>query len=137
MLTLRQLSFDVDDSSAHMELRASNGQLSTTQDFYCYPDDVRSFGEQLVDFPRDLSHEARWEIGSSDSEWAYHIWLRAYVHDSVGHTALEIHVDNHAVAPYRHLSDFSIVCEAAALNRLGRMLVAWDREGALEWKALA
>ncbi len=137
MLLLKALPYD--DDALHVELYASNASFAAAQDFYCYPEDVRAFGERLSELPAHGQEEVVWEIGAPSAEWAYHVKLRVYLVDALGHSALEIFVDNHFISPARGVAAFSIPSEPASLNRLGRSLVAWssDHSQPLEWKPAA
>jgi hypothetical protein len=132
---LRLCEFEWDHPYLHLELRASNGRSAATQDFYCLLDALEEFGRELTTFPSSVTSETSLEAGQRDPRWAHHVLLRAYVYDSRGHTALEVELADRAVRPYGQEVRFSIVCEAASLNRLGKELLAWcrDREHVLEW----
>ena len=123
----------------HIELRATNGEFSATQGFYCHAEDLVEFGDSLCSFPRDVNHEVRFELGDPDPKWAYHIVVRAYAYDSVGHSAVEIFVQNRFEPPHGAEASFSIVCDPAAINRLGESLKSWarNRDRPLAWVPFA
>jgi hypothetical protein len=125
-----------DEPELHIELRASNGSTSATQDFYCYSEDLETFGRELSSFPTSTTSEARLEAGNRDPGWAHFVLVRAFVYDRVGHSALEIDVESHSEDPYGQSARFHILCEPASLNKLGAQLLAWcrDRQQALEWR---
>lgn len=133
-VSFRDLRYD--EPELHIELRASNGSTSATQDFYCYTEDLEAFGRELSGFPASISSEARLEAGKRDPGWAHFVLVRAFVYDGVGHSALEIEVASHSKDPYGQSARFHILCEPASLNKLGVQLVAWcrDREEPLEWR---
>jgi len=133
VLSLKDLQYD--EPELHIELQASNGDTSATQDFYCYVEDLEQFANELIDFPSSITSEVRFEIGRRSSDWAYFVLVRTYVHDGWGHSALEIDLDCHAKAPYGHSMHFYILCEPASVNRLGKELIVWcrNRESPLEW----
>ncbi len=124
-----------DDPAWHVQLHASNGSVATTIDFYTQPEDLQPFASALTAFPRYLHDEASFEVGSDLGRWAYHIYLRAYAFDSVGHSALELLTDNRTQPPDHARVHFAIRCEAASLNRLGTQLTQWlkDSDEPLQW----
>lgn len=119
----------------HVELRVTDGVTSTSIDFYTQDENLESFAEALNNFPRYLHDEASFEVGSDLGRQAYHVYLRGYIFDSVGHSALEVLTDNHAKPPDHARVHFSVRCEVAALNRLGEQLLQWIKapEQPLEW----
>ncbi|MDR3403297.1 MAG: hypothetical protein P4L99_12440 [Chthoniobacter sp.] len=129
--------FPYDDYAWHVQLRASNGSIATTIDFYTQPDDLKPFASALGAFPRGPGDEACFEVGSDLGRWAYHIYLRAYGFDSVGHSALEILTDNRTEPPDHARVHFAIRCEAASLNRLGNQLSQWiqNSDEPLHWNS--
>jgi hypothetical protein len=102
-----------------------HGSAATVIDFYTQPDDLKPFAAALGAFPLHLNDEACFEVGSDLGRWAYHVYLRAYVFDPVGHSALEILTDNHTKPPDHQRVHLSIRSEAASLNRLGQLLEKW------------
>jgi hypothetical protein len=78
--------------------------------------------QSLSAFLRYLHDEATFKVGSDLGHWAYHIYLRAYAFDVVGHSALEILTDNRGRPPSHARVHFAIRCEAASLNRLAAQL---------------
>jgi hypothetical protein len=133
-LSFREFQWDA--PYLHIELRASNGSTCGTQEFYCRSGELEAFGRQLRSFPASVASEVRLEIGKRDAGWAHFVLVRAYVYDDAGHTALEIEVMNQFEKPHAQAAQFSIVCEAASLNRLGKELLAWceNRKNPLEWR---
>ena len=134
-ITITRLPYD--DPAWHVQLRASNGSIATSIDFYTQPDDLEPFASALTAFPRSLHDESCFEVGSDLGRWAYHIYLRAYTFDSVGHSALEILTDNRTEPPDHGRVHFAIRCEAASLNRLGKQLSEWLKHSDehLQWNS--
>ncbi len=126
-----------DDPAWHVQLHASNGAIATTIDFYTQHQDLEPFATALNAFPRCFRDEAIFELGSDLGRWAYHVYLRAYAFDSVGHSALEILTDNRTAAPDHARVHFAIRCEAASLNLLGNQLLKWieNPDQPLQWNA--
>jgi hypothetical protein len=116
-----------DDEAGHFVVRASDGSRVAEQEFYAYPADLATFGAALAAFPRDRADEAKLEIGNKDAGHADWVCLRAYLHDAAGHAALLVDVASNGTDPWRSEARFTIRCEVASLNGLGRMLAAWAR----------
>lgn len=131
------MRFPYDDPAWHLQLYASNGSVATTIDFYTQPEDLEPFATALAAFSRSLRDEAAFEVGSDFGRWAYHIYLRAYTFDSVGHSALELLTDNRTQPPDHAKVHFAIRCEAASLNRLGAQLNQWLKHSdeSLQWNS--
>jgi len=117
--------FPYDDPAWHVQLHAFNGGIATTIDFYTQREDLESFASALGSFSGCIHDDVSFEIGSDRGRWAYHIHLRAYAFDSVGHSALEVLTDNRTQPPGYARVHFSIRCEVASLNRLGKELGEW------------
>ncbi|MEO0536567.1 MAG: hypothetical protein AAF215_22150 [Cyanobacteria bacterium P01_A01_bin.123] len=117
--------FPYDDSAWHVELKASNGLFSGTQDFYTYPKELNAFGVNLCRFPKNIQDEARFEVGDRAGNWAYFILIRVFLFDAVGHAAIEFAVDNHQTSPNRAQTSFFIKTEVAAINNFGQQLQSW------------
>ena len=114
-----------DDDPPHVQLFISHGDFAAGQDSYIYDEEFLEFGVGLQSFPQDLAHEVSFESGSPDPKYHCYIRLRAFVYDGVGHSALESRVENHLDEPYSATAHFYILCEAATLNHLGRLLESW------------
>jgi hypothetical protein len=114
-----------DDMDWHVDLRATNGDFTARQDFYLNPQTLAEFAVGLGSFPKALGDEVRFEIGAPTGNWVCHVLMRAYLYDAAGHSALEFVINNRGAPPVRRQSSFHIVCEAAAINRLGAELQSW------------
>lgn len=137
LLTLRDLRYGAPE--LHIEMHASNGSTSGTQDFYCYVEDLEEFARELSSFPSSITSEATLEAGKRDRGWAHFVRVRAFVYDRVGHSALEIDLASHADEPHGAAAHFFILCEPASLNRLGKNLLDWcgNRDVTLVWEPTA
>jgi hypothetical protein len=122
-ISLSRLPYD--DADWHVDLYATNGYFAARQDFYVNPQMLADFATGLTSFPKALGDEIRFELGALTGNWAYYVLLHAYHYDMAGHSALELFVDKRGAAPYRQQSNFHIICEAAATNRLGTDLQEW------------
>jgi hypothetical protein len=79
------------EDDALMQVRVSlagNGRQSWAE-AYCYPESFLQFGRALIDFPSSTADEVRLELGSTDPAYADYLLVRAFVHDDVGHCAVE------------------------------------------------
>jgi hypothetical protein len=123
---LRRLDRD-DYDVPHVELSVSGGGFAARQDSYVEYDEWMEFGAALKTFPSSLAHEVVFESGSPEGAHYCYILLRAFVYDGVGHSALEVEVNNHSAPPRSAAAHFYIPCEAATLNRLGESLESWAR----------
>ena len=121
-ITIRQ--YDEDDPP-HTLVAVSGGGCAAQQDAYIDEASWLEFGRALQGFPRDLTHAVTFAHGSPDPSSYCHIELRAYVYDSVGHTALRVRMTNHGRDPQARSASFSLLVEAATLNRFGARLEQW------------
>ena len=137
MMRIRIKKLDADEDPPHVYLFISHGDFSAAQDSYIYDEEFLEFSEALQSFPQSLEHEAVFESGSPEPNYYCYIRLRAFVYDGVGHSALDVSVENHGKEPHAAAAHFFILCEAATLNRLGRSLESWVRskETVLEFSA--
>jgi hypothetical protein len=111
------------------EVTASNREYLVRQQFYAYLDDIQEFGNVLKDFPLTTKDEVRFSIGARDPAQAHWLLLKAYIYDSTGHAGLLFECCDNTIDPWRQEARFTIRCEAASLNRLGKALVDWVRSG--------
>ena len=111
-----------------MDLRATNGRFAAAQDFYVDSYALTEFASGLTSFPTSIEGEVRLELGVPSGDWAYYILLRAFLYDRTGHAALGVVVDNHMKNPFGQQSSFQILCEVAAINRLGVELGEWAKD---------
>jgi hypothetical protein len=117
----------IDDDSL-MKVRVSldgNERLSWAES-YGYPETFSEFGQALVDFPRSVSHEVKLELGSNDPSYSEYLLLRAFVYDGAGHCAVEFKAESRGDSITSSSVRFAVPTEAASLNDMGRMLMAWS-----------
>ena len=135
---MRLVRLPYDDMDWHVDLRATDGDFAARQDFYVNPRTLAEFAVGLSSFPKAMGDEVRFEIGAPTGKWAYHVLMRAYLYDAAGHSALEFVVNNRGAPPVRRQSSFHIVCEAAAINRLGAEFQSWLPEPTIPfvWRPL-
>ncbi|MEI7948104.1 MAG: hypothetical protein WCJ02_15490 [bacterium] len=105
-------------------MRASNDSQAGMLEIYSSPEQLNEIGKDLIDFPLSIGHVVLWELGSERPEdrFAHYMRFRAFALDSVGHTALHLRFCNNLDLPAKAISEFCITAEAAALNRLGKLL---------------
>ncbi len=116
------------DGMLQIQIQASNGLMMATQDIYVYPKDLSAFAYELQSFPKNLQHKVTLELGSKDPKYYNYILLRAAVHDSVGHSALEIEISNNLQPPARTEAHFYLTCEPALLNEVGHKIIGWTKD---------
>lgn len=121
-----------------LEIRASNGTFSGATDFYVDASEVRAMGVALTRFPSRAGDEFVYEYGSGDPADRFYRYfrMRAYTLDRAGHCALQLAMNLNESEPGEGACRFSIhPLEAAALNRLGALLVRFAelRHLELQW----
>src|SRR5436190_1513611 len=80
----------------HLQVAASDGGFSATQEFYADVADVITFGSALQAFPRGPGDEVTLAAGRKDPGWAHWVAVRAYLYDSAGHAGVAVDVANNA-----------------------------------------
>jgi hypothetical protein len=106
----------------HLQVAASDGDFSASQDFYANIEDVMAFGNALQAFPRGPADEATLEGGRKDPGWAHWVAVRVYLYDRAGHAGVTVDVGKNAEEPYHREARFTIRCEVASLNQLRQTL---------------
>lgn len=132
LIKIKKLDEDVD--APHVELFISFKDFAASQGSYISDKEFIEFGKALQSFPQNIKHEVKFESGSPEPNSYCYIRLKAFVYDGLGHTALEVLVENHLAVPYRASSHFYILCEAATLNRFGKLLESWARSKEQEFE---
>lgn len=130
-IRIQRLGEDYD--AAFVELFVSDDGFAARQEFYAHDEQWLEFGAALQSFPRSVEHEVSFECGTPEGECGSYALLRAFVHDAVGHAALEVRLREQAPPPHCASAHFYILCEAATLNRLGRALELWSRSRGAEF----
>ncbi len=125
------------DEMLQLEVKASNDDQVSSQDFYVYPDDLANFGSQLQNFPKSQADVVSLEYGEDPKFYCY-FRLRAIIIDSVGHAAIEIKIDNRLEPPSKASSNFFMPSEVATINEFGNKLCGWvgemNADFRFEWK---
>ena len=106
-----------------LQFEATNGIFSGLLEYYCDGEDLAKIGTALSSFPQKSGDEYRYEIGSNKSGDRVnpHFVLRAFTTDALGHSAIEVTVNNYRQGAEASACSFSIPAEAAAINRLGQL----------------
>ena len=106
--------------------------------FYGDADTLTAFGKKLMAFPKDAAETVCFEAGYAEHPSVFgYLRIEAYCASPAGHTALRIIAENNKERPDHYRFDFSIVSEAASINRLGALLASWNVNNTPEiiWKA--
>jgi hypothetical protein len=122
-LTIERFPYE-EPYHVNLIMRAFNGSQAGMLEIYSSPEQINEIGKDLIDFPQSIGHVVLWELGSERPEdrFAHYLRFRAFALDSVGHTALHLRFCNNLALPDKAISEFCITTEAAALNRLGKLL---------------
>jgi hypothetical protein len=136
-VTLKNVSSD-DDGTLQVVVGASNGRASAGMDVYADPADILAFACDLEGFPANRGSEVCWESGSTDPKWYGHMRLRAHVLNGSGHSVLDVLMDVRGSPPNAEMSRFSLRCNPADLNELGRRIREWIADPSVplkvEWR---
>ena len=106
--------------------------------FYGDADTLTDFGKKLMTFPKDAAETVCFEAGYAEHPSVFgYLRIEAYFASPAGHTAPRIIVENDKERPAHYRFEFSIVSEAASINRLGALLANWQVETTpqIVWKA--
>jgi hypothetical protein len=134
---LKSLWID-DNGMFQLDIGASNDRTSARMELYAYPADILSFASGLESFPANANSEVVWESGGIDPKWYGHMRLRAHVLNGSGHSALEVTMEVRSTPPDSSRSVFSLRCNPADLNELGRRIKEWlaqpSEQLTMEWR---
>jgi hypothetical protein len=105
-------------------IEASNGRTSGKLEYYCNASDLVEISKALINFPSQTPGEYLYELGSEkpDDRFAFYFKLNTYTIDSVGHCAVQLKMNNNSDCPNAEMSEFSILADAADINRLGELI---------------
>ena len=112
------------DADCTFDVTVRKGQLEVHTYFHGNTDTWKEFGQRLVEFPVTTADCVVFE--DSIGEYSPYFSLMAYCYDAGGHSAVRVVFDNRTPDPDRYYTQFSILAEVAAINRLGQMLLNWD-----------
>ncbi|MDI1315070.1 hypothetical protein [Prosthecobacter sp.] len=107
-----------------LNLSAENGRFSGGFDFYTGVHSLKEFAVTLQNFPNHIGDEIQFVYGSPRKEdrTYRHLIIRAYTVGRVGHCSIQFTFNNHEEEPDEGSARFSISADAAAVNRLGKLL---------------
>lgn len=115
----------------HLQLvwDVSNGNITSSFDFYVGTDALKEIADTLEVFPRHASDVYLFEIGSEHPEdrFAYYFRFRVFTTDSRGHCAIQIRFNNNRDLPHKEITEFCIEAEAAGINKLGNLFRAFSK----------
>lgn len=124
------------DGMVQPMVTASNDSQVAQQDFYTFPEKLRSFATKLQNFPKYLDDFVSFEYGDSPTMYSY-ILIKAIVVNSRGHSAIEIKMDNRLETPLKSSCNFFMKAQPANINELGKQLFQWttnmEEEFRFEW----
>ncbi len=123
---IKIIVLEIDNDDIQFQIEIQNHCCKTSLDFYGNADAFKKFGQELSDFPKNISDTVEFKLGENDRKWAYYMFIKAFCYDASGHTALRILVDNFGDNVSGHRNEFSIFSEAASINLLGQKLVTWN-----------
>ncbi len=137
-LRFESLPYD-EDGVLRFSVFASSGGFSGLAELCLSNASVAKFGNELIDFPRNLHHTVSFSYGNGSDEWPYHVVLRAQVMDSAGHSAIYVRIQSFCSSIEAASSEFLMPAEPAAINELGRHIAYWSSnpDEPLVWKARA
>ncbi|MGY2131628.1 hypothetical protein ACW9KT_05345 [Hymenobacter sp. HD11105] len=133
-----QISASIDhDYDCTFDITVSTGFIRQSLSFFGYTDAFKEFGWALKGFPMNTTHEVMFQQGTDDGYGPGYLMIKAYCYDHQGHTALHIIIDNKERLPQKCRVEFSILAEAASINKLGLKLFSWEfeQQDTIEWKA--
>ena len=126
-IKLRKMWED-DDGMVQVELSASNGLFTTTQDFYAYPETLQEFGSQLSTyFPSGGKGEVPFEYGSENENYYSYVKVNAFY---INVSAIGVHIrTNNKKDGYDFATcEFCIESTLQQVNELGKKIHAWARD---------
>jgi hypothetical protein len=125
-IKLRKIWED-DDGMVQVELSASNELLTTTQDFYAYPEQLQQFGLQLFDyFPKGGKGNVVFEYGSETETFYSYVNVKAF-YINIGATGLQIRTNNKKDGHNGAICDFCIESTLHEVNDLGKRIESWTK----------
>lgn len=114
-----------DDGMLQVELSASNGTMTTTQDFYVYPESLVKFGGELEGyFPRSGGGEITFEYGAEDEKVHSHVKLTSF-YMSPGTIGVYVRTHNNRQGREVAVCEFRITTTLQAVNDLGKKIISW------------
>jgi hypothetical protein len=124
---LRIRVVDPDADYLGIEIHAWNTRFCGTTLIYAGLDELSEFASCIAGFPTSSQDERAYKFGTADPGVAGHCSLRFHCVDMVGHSALEIALedDDHRMMP--GTAKFSFLVNAADIDRFTRSLHEVER----------
>ncbi len=108
-----------------VELFASNGRQSTTQDFYTYPQNIDEFGRKLSEFfPKLGKGEVIFEYGAEGERVYSFVYVKAF-YISLHSIGMLIRTNNNQDGHESAASRFCIEAPLSRVNALGLQISKW------------
>jgi hypothetical protein len=114
-----------DENDIFFQIKFSNNICSSSFEFYGDIDTFKDFANELINFPSDLHHTIKFQVGKNDPSWAYYLLLAVLCVEPNGKSIIKIFMDNHGDILNSYKCSFAISCEIAELNRIGQKLLNW------------
>ncbi|MCK8491380.1 hypothetical protein M0L20_05915 [Spirosoma sp. RP8] len=120
----------------YFELSIDSGSCKVTVPLYAI-DGFKEFGRQLIDFPRHFYDYAVFELGEDKPNDDFYFLLKAFCYNPNGQIVIQVIAKNSGDALTTYHVAFSLLLEAALVNRLGVSLNNWDptQERRFVWSA--
>ena len=126
-LKIKVLYIDDGDSLFQYQICLSNGQTTSSLDFWGYENEFKAFSAKLIDFPKDIKEKVRYELGKdNDDHLAYYLFLEVFCYELSGHSTLKIIIDNRLNEPDYNRCEFFIKSIPASINEFGKALYNWN-----------
>lgn len=126
-IKIKVISEPDDDGLYKYQISLSNGNASTSLEFWGYEDNFRGFGAGLIDFPSAPADIVTYELGEdAKGKFAYYMLLSAACFDKSGRSAIKVVIDNHGDLPEHQRCEFYIESMPSELNRLGEKILNWS-----------
>src|SRR5260221_9180741 len=113
-----------DDGDGYFQIgiTASSNEHKSFLEVWTTWESLGELAEGFASFPEAAQREFVWEEGSRDAKTDIFCRLRAFLHDSRGHAAIEVEFERHSNSPYYSNNHFFLLCEAASINHLGEKI---------------
>ena len=122
-IVITNLSSDPDDLD-YFEIALTNGACKVTVPLYEI-DELKKFGQHLINFPATTTDVVFFQDGQDSEEYAHYLSLKVSCYTSNGHVAIQVYGKSSGDQFARYQATFSLLCEAASINRLGLRLSNW------------
>ena len=114
-----------DDGLLQIKVSASNSILSTTQDFYIYPEELQSFSRNLKDyFPKLGKGEVILKYGSEVENYYSYVKLR-FFYINLKTIGIQVRTNNLKSGLELAVSEFYIETTLDSVNALGNKMLQW------------